>query len=488
MTATVEATLVRSVRIGSGGPLGDVLIADGRIAALGEVAAAAVGEVIDGRGRTILPGLWDAHVHMLQWASARRRIDLTGARSARQAADLMAAAPDGTEPLIGYGYRDALWPDHPDSNLLDWAGARPVALVSNDLHTTWLNAAALRLIGRNGHAAGVLREGESLDAAERLGAAPAETLDAWVAEAARSAAARGIVGFTDFEHADNLADWTRRARAGQLACRVSATIYPQFLDAAIAAGVRTGDILPGTGGMVEAGPLKVFVDGSLNARTALCNDPYPLPNEDGDPSGLLVTPPDRLRALMARAAEHGIQTAVHAIGDRANTIALDAFDELGCPGRIEHAQLIARADLARVGRPGLVLGVQPAHAADDRDIADQHWAGRTDRAFAYADLLRAGARLEIGSDAPVSPMDPWIGIAAATHRSDDDREPWHPEQSIPLADALAAASRGRRSLRVGDVADLVLVEHDPAELSPAELRRMPVRTTLVAGHCTYRAD
>ncbi|WP_399128550.1 amidohydrolase family protein [Actinacidiphila sp. ITFR-21] len=147
--------------------------------------------------------------------------------------------------------------------------------------------------------------------------------------------------------------------------------------------------------------------------------------------------------LMARAAAHGIHPAVHAIGDRADTIALDAFDRVGGPGRIEHAQLVARRDLRRFARPGLVLGVQPAHAVDDRDVADRHWAGRTGRAYAYAELLRAGAALEIGSDAPVSPLDPWVGVAAAVHRTGADGRPsWHPEQAVTLPEALAAAGAG----------------------------------------------
>ncbi|MEV5412293.1 amidohydrolase family protein [Thermopolyspora sp. NPDC052614] len=497
---TPQPLLIRDVRLGPGGPAANVLVADGRIAAVGpELSASEAGEVVEGAGRTVLPGFWDAHVHIVQWASARRRVNLAGATSARAAAELMAdAAREGRvapgEPLIGFGFRDGLWADRPEPALLAWAGEeQAVALVSQDLHTAWFSRGALRAVGRDGHPTGVLREHDCLDAVARLGQADAETVDRWVADALRAAAARGVVGILDFEFADNCADWRRRAARGPLDVRVRSAIYPEYLDEAVAAGLRTGDVLADTGGLVEVGPLKLFVDGSLNTRTALCNDPYPgtlgapgaLPEQER--FGILQTPPDELVRLMTRAAENGIEPAVHAIGDRANTIALDAFDRLGCPGRIEHAQLIDHADLHRFARPGLILGVQPAHATDDRDIADHHWAGRTDRAYAYADLARAGATLEIGSDAPVSPLDPWEGIAAAVHRTDDDREPWHPEQAIPLDDALAAAARGRRGLRVGDPADLVIVDHDPSGLAPHELREMPVHATLVGGRWTHRA-
>ncbi|MFF2523439.1 amidohydrolase [Streptomyces liangshanensis] len=487
--------LLRAIRVGSGGPVRDLVVSGGRIAAIGTDLAPPPGsETVDGRGLSVLPGFWDAHVHSVQWASARRRVDLSGARSARAAADLMAAAAlDGQhgpdEPLIGFGFRDGLWPDAPDPSLLAWSEdtGHAVALVSNDLHTAWFGRAALRRIGQGGHPTGVLREQACLDAVARLAQAGAEVVDRWVRDAVRAAAARGVVGILDFEYADNIADWTRRASVADLGVRVICSVYPSHLERAIEEGRRTGDVLPGTGGLARVGPLKLFVDGSLNTRTALCADPYPGAARPGERHGILQTPPAELARLMARAAEHGIHSAVHAIGDRANTLALDAFAEVGCPGRIEHAQLIDRADLPRFAAPGLVLGVQPAHAPDDRDIADHHWAGRTDRSYPYAELLRAGATLEIGSDAPVSPLDPWHGIAAAVHRSGPDgRDPWHPEQAITLDDALAAASGGRRGPRVGDPADLVLTTGDPARVSARELREMPVYGTLLAGRWTYR--
>jgi hypothetical protein len=177
---------------------------------------------------------------------------------------------------------------------------------------------------------------------------------------------------------------------------------------------------------------------------------------------------------------------VHAIGDLAGALVLDAFEAVGCPGRIEHAQLVRAGDAGRFARAGLVTSVQPAHCPDDRDVADSHWPGRTDRAYAYRTLLAAGATLEFGSDAPVAPLDPWDGIAAAVARSDDDRPAWHPEQALGVADALAASSRGRRAVRPGSAADLVIVAEDPARACPATLRGMPVLGTLLSGRWTHR--
>ncbi|WP_370947752.1 amidohydrolase family protein [Amycolatopsis sp. cg5] len=477
--------LVRGVRSGIGGARKDVRLSGGLVVSVtppGEPAGAA--EVLDADGGTLLPGLVDAHVHTVQWAAARRRIPLDSAKSAAEAVDLVAAHPAKPGELVtGAGFRDGLWPDVPHKDLLERAlPGQPVALFSGDLHTLWLSPAALKLVGREQHPTGVLLENDCMSATAELPVASAETQDRWVAEALEAAAARGVTGIADYEYTDTVADWTRRLAAAPLPVRVDCVIARFALDLAISRGLRTGDVVPDSGGLLTVGPLKVFVDGSLNTRTAYCHDPYP-----GSPSfGLLETPPAELVPLLRKAWENGISPAVHAIGDHANTIALDAFAEVGCPGRIEHAQLVRTEDLARFAELGVIAGVQPAQQPDDRDVADRYWASRTARAFPYGALLAAGARLEIGSDAPVAPLDPWDGIASAVSRTDDDRPAWHPEQAIPLADALSAAARGRSGVRVGDVADLVITAEDPAE--SADLRAMPIRATIMGGEVTYQGS
>jgi predicted amidohydrolase YtcJ len=492
--ASVEPALtLTGVRLGAGGPAGALRIAGGRIVAVaadpGDLGTGAGESVVDLAGRVVLPGLVDAHVHAAQWASVRHRLDLSQAVSASAVAEAVrrrAAAAAEPEVLIGYGFRDGLWPDAPHRSLLDAVCPdRPVALVSADLHAAWLNSAGLALVGRGGHPTGVLREHECFAAVAALPEVPVDVLDRWVAEACRAAAARGVTGVIDFHYADNLGDWGRRAAAGPLAVRVDAAVYPEHLEAAIGRGLRTGDVLPGTGGLLRMGPLKLFTDGSLNTRTALCCDPYPGLEGTEEAYGIEQTPYEELVRLMRRAAGHGVEPAVHAIGDRANTLALDAFAAVRCRGRIEHAQLLTAEDVPRFAGLGVTAGVQPAHAPDDRDVADRHWAGRTGRAFAYGDLLAAGARLEFGSDAPVSPLDPWLGIAAAVSRTGDERPAWHPEQRIPVRAALTAAARGRALIRVGDPADLVVLDADPLTADAGTLREMPVHATLLGGRWTH---
>ncbi|MBY4110434.1 amidohydrolase family protein [Rhodococcus fascians] len=445
-------------------------------------------EVVDGAGGVALPGFVDSHVHLTQWAAARRRIDVGPASSAADAVALVFpyARTAGDSVVRANGFRDAQWPDEPHKDLLENAlpGVR-VALTSMDLHTLWLSPALLRDLGID-HPTGVLRDVDGLEAVMALEALedPAE-LDRAVLDATAALAVRGVTGVVDFEFADNRTVWDRRLSAGSPAVRVDTTVWPQWLDEALDRGERTGDV-SAVSDMIRRGPLKVMLDGSLNTRTACCHDRYP--GVDGDNAyGLLLETRDGLFELVSRAARGGITSAVHAIGDRANGIALDAFERAGCGGRIEHAQQLVPEDIARFAALGVAASVQPQHAMADRDIAEDLWAGRRSVAYGYGSLHRSGATLLFGSDAPVSPPEPLAGVAAAVFRTDDDRPPWRAEESVPLDAALQAASGGRAALRVGDVADIVVLEEHPAHRSVHDLAETEIRATVCAGTLTHAA-
>jgi predicted amidohydrolase YtcJ len=473
------ALLLRDVTVGFTGRRADVRVEGRRLVAVTDVGAPVDGaEVIDARGGTLLPGLVDAHAHLLQWASSRQRVSLSGARSAAEAADLIALAdPIPGTLLQGANFHAALWPDRPHKTLLDHAlPDQPVALFSNDLHTLWLSSAAMRMIDID-HPTGVFIEDECMALTAALPQPSTETTDEWVVAATEAAATRGVTAIADYEYADTVADWRRRATP---ATRIRCVVAKFLLDETIARGHRTGDEI---GERLTVGPLKIFMDGSLNTRTAYCHDHYP----DSAYHGELLEPLAELLPVLRKAVGNGIGLALHAIGDRANTLALDAFEALGVGGRIEHAQLLAPSDVPRFAALDVIAGIQPAHQPDDRDAADHHWAGRTARAFAYQDLHKAGARLEFGSDAPVAPLDPWDGIASAVTRTDDDRPGWHPEQALSLETAVAASTGGRTTVRAGDPADLVLAGRDIAGLPPSELRDLPILATLVDGDVTHRA-
>src|SRR5690625_77309 len=268
-------------------------------------------------------------------------------------------------------------------------------------------------------------------------------------------------------------DWLSRSPR----LRVRPAVYPADLEAAPG---PTGTVLD-AGGRIEMGPLKVIVDGALGSHSAYTRRPY----TDGHGycgRGVLSVGPEQLIEVLGRARELGLTAAVHAIGDAAAQISLDAIEATGVPARIEHAQMLTDADVARMGRMGVVASVQPAHLLDDRDATEELWPGRAGQAFRLRDLLDAGAELVLGSDAPVAPLDPWLAMAAAVHRSADEREGWFPAQQLQPREALAASTDGVLALEPGGRGDVVLLGegHTSGYLSdlfadvPAEIGRAHV--------------
>ncbi|KIQ18278.1 amidohydrolase [Rhodococcus sp. MEB064] len=453
-------------------------------------------EVVDGRGGVLLPGFVDGHVHMAQWALARRRLDVGAATGARHLVDLLVAS-GATGDVRAQGFRGALWTDTPHKDLLESAlPGVPVAVTSMDLHTVWLSPAMMSELGVD-HPTGVFRDHEAIAMGSAIDArVGSDVLDGYICDGTVDLAARGVTEVLDFEFDDNITAWTRRFAAREPAVRVSASTWPTWLEQTLAAGHRTGDVAPDTGGGLRMGPLKIMADGSLNTRTACCHDAYPDSVDEEESHGLLLVDHEELVRLMTRAAAGHIASAVHAIGDRANTVVLDAFETVRdsaaaglhppVGGRVEHAQQVRPEDLDRFAELGVVASVQPQHAVTDRDVADTLWRGRRSRAYPYGSLHSHGARLQFGSDAPVSPPDPRSAIADAVFRTDDGRPSWTPAEAVPMDVALAAASGGRSGVSIGSPADLVVLAESPYVVSNADLRAVPVVLTVSGGRVTHR--
>ncbi len=238
------------------------------------------------------------------------------------------------------------------------------------------------------------------------------------------------------------------------------------------------------------GPLKIISDGSLNTRTAWCCEPYGDAYRLEYPSGQPNLSGAELRELLSRAHGGGLEVATHAIGDAAVQEALAAYADTGARGSVEHAQMALREDVRRMAGLGIRASIQPAHLLDDRDPTERIWGARSERCFAFRWMLEDGVELALGSDAPVSPLDPWLAMAAAVHRSADERPAWHPEQALTVREALAASVDGQPMVRPGSRGDLVLLDRDPllrdldaqdtAALGAA-LREMSAAYTVVAG-------
>lgn len=489
--------MVRAVRVAGPGreyllddaPV-DLVIEEGRITDIAPTGTLRPrGHVLDVEGAWAVPGLWDNHVHTVQWALAAEREALDDTGSAAEAAARMGRVsplPDGRR--VGTGFRDAFWTDRPTLAGLDAeTGDVPTYLINADVHSVWLNSAALRRESMS-TTDGVLREEGAFEISRRLNAVDPDHGDRAVMAAGMQAAARGVTGLVDFDMAWNADAWPRRIAAGFESHRVEFAVYPFDLARAMEEGLRTGDlredrvIAHGTRGLVRVGPLKIISDGSLGTRTAACSHAYP-----GDPYnfGVMTVPREELIDLLTTATAAGLAVAVHAIGDRAASAALDAFAVSGASGSLEHAQLLRHSDVARLARLGVIASVQPQHALDDRDLAARLWNEQEALGYPLASLVAGGVEVRFGSDAPVTALDPWHAIAAAVTRTDDAREPWHPEERLSFEQALAASVR--TSIRPGEPADLAICPVDPRAATGEELRVMPVLATILAGRITHRS-
>ncbi|WP_058623413.1 amidohydrolase family protein [Microbacterium testaceum] len=469
----------------------DLVIENGLIADIAPTGnLRPTGFVVDGEGGWLLPGLWDHHVHVLQWALAAERVPLGEVASAHDAATIMGLAPESDGRRVGSGFRDGLWPDPPSLELLDATTAGVATyLINADVHSVWMNTAAFRREGFEPVASGMLREEDAFEISRRVNAVAPDVADRAVERMARTAAARGVVGLVDLDMTWNDEPWQRRVARGFDTLRVSYGTYPQHLDRAIAEGLRTGDRVRGaTDDLVRVGPLKAITDGSLGTRTAACAHHYP--GEVGN-HGILTVPPEELVDMMTRATAAGLECAIHAIGDVANAHALDAYARTGAVGTIEHAQLVAHADIPRFARLGVAASVQPEHALDDRDMTDSIWAEQSAQPYPLRALADSGANLRFGSDAPVAPLDPWAAIASAVFRTRDGRDAWQPHERVDIDTAIAASTAGGSTapaeIAPGAIADLVIVGADPLTADERGLRAMPVRTTLLAGRVTHGA-
>lgn len=471
----------------------------------------------DMKGRVLIPGFIDAHGHVMELGFRALELDLSGARSLDEAKARIrayAAANPERKWILGGGWNQETWglgrfPAAAD--LDDVVSDRPVFLSRVDGHASWANSAALKAAGVNAKSispaggriekTGAQPSGVFVDAAQDLvrkvvpQPAPKDR-DAAFLKAQGILLSFGITATADM--GTTLDEWLSYRRMGDLgALRVRVISYGAGIDDTVRIG--GGGPTPWLyADRLRLVGVKLYGDGALGSRGAWLKAPYA---DAPGQSGLGFMTDDVIRNLMSRAAMDGYQVAVHAIGDRTNAQVLDAIDELSETykgdrrWRIEHAQIVDPADLPRFGSHGVIASMQPVHQTSDRTMAEARLGqARLTGAYAWATMFKNGSRLAFGSDYPVESPDPFAGWAAAFTRQGADGQPfggWRPEERVTREQAWWAftggaayagfAERQFGSLQPGQRADFVIVDRDPVDASPTELRATRVEETWVGG-------
>ena len=464
---------------------------------------------IDAGGKTLLPGLIDAHGHIMSLGFTALELDLTGTTSL---ADLQsrlrtyATANPKTKWIVGRGWNQELWPDQrfPTATDLDAAVAdRPVVLGRVDGHASVANSAAMRAAGvtakTRAPAGGRIENGLFVDAARDLveRAIPAPTravLEQALAKAQDILLGYGITSTaimgTPIEY------WATMRRSGD-AGRLRMRIF-NYAEGVVPLKTITRPTPWLYGGRLRMAGVKLYADGALGSRGAWLKQPY---SDQPDTRGLQFHSDAELLKLADRAAAAGFQVATHAIGDAANAQVITTYETLAkkYPGdrrwRIEHVQVVDPADIPRIARAGIIASMQPTHQTSDRLMAEKRvGTARLAGAYAWQTFLQTGAHLAFGSDYPVESPNPFPGLAAAISRQDPSGEPpggWRPQERVSFATALSGFTRDAAyaefaekeigSLDPGKYADFILVDRDVSTVSPGELGRTEVLETWVAG-------
>ena len=472
---------------------------------------------IDMGGKTVLPGFVDAHGHVIEMGFGALSLDLSMTKSLDEAKSRIAAYIAGNPDrkwVIGRGWNQEVWglgrfPTAADLDSV--SGGHPIWLSRADGHAGWANREAMREAGvtastvspaggriekTGGAPAGVFVDGAQALIEKVVPQPLPKERDAAFLTAQSILLRYGVTAVADM--GTTLDDWlTYRRMADIGGLRVRIMSY--------AMGVETASRIGGKGptpwlynDRLRMGGVKLYADGALGSRGAWLLKPYA---DAPGQSGLGFLTDDQLQNQMSRAAMDGYQVAVHAIGDKANQMVLDAIqvESETYTGdrrwRIEHAQVLDPADMKAFGQYGIIASVQPTHATSDRLMAEARLGeARLAGAYAWKSLLANGAKLAFGSDFPVERPDPWNGWAAAYTRTDERGEPvggWRPEEAVTREQAWwgftgGAAYAGFAEDRFGILApgqraDFIVVDRDPLAADPMALRQTRVLETWIGG-------
>jgi predicted amidohydrolase YtcJ len=501
----------------------------GRVTAVGTddeiISSFSTSNLYDACGRTIIPGLTDAHIHLEDYSISLQKLNCetsTRLECLQRVAARVNITPPG-EWILGHGWNQNNWMEgYGSASLLDViAPNNPVYLTHKSLHSGWVNSTALHLAGitrdtphpaggrighlENGEPDGILFE----SAAGILERAFPKPSDGQVVNALQKAIPllwqMGLTGVHDFDRSRCFSAIQVLHINHELKLRVVKSIPLENLPHAVELGLRSGF----GDDMLRIGSVKMFADGALGPHTAAMLQPY---DDEPDNRGILMMDAEELFEYGRLAVENGISMAVHAIGDRANHEVLNAYAQLrafehSLPSlsqnqlrhRIEHAQVLHPDDLYRFSQLEIIASMQPIHATSDMLMADRGWGSRSAYAYAWRSQLSHHVPLAFGSDAPVESPNPFWGIHAVVTRRRADGTPsvqgWYPEQRLSVAEALQAYTTGAAyaagmedrlgKLAQGYLADLLILSDDPYSCADDELLNVKSLATMVGGEWVY---
>jgi len=484
-------------------------------------------EIIDAGRAIVLPGFIDSHVHLVGGGFSLLSVSLRDASSKEDFIRRIAAAarevPKGEWILNGDWDHQLFNPvELPRKEWIDPVTAvHPVCVNRIDQHLVLANSLALRLAAidrttpappggeivkdpATGELTGILKDAAADLVFAVIPEPSPEKKRRAVRAALKTAAAKGVTSIHDVAGADGIDVYRELLREGELNVRIRFYFPIDAIDDVFQLEPLKMFVID----RLRFGGLKGFVDGSLGSQTALFDEPYA---DDPATSGILAAgmfPEGLMEKRIVSADAAGIQTAVHAIGDRANAVLLDIYERtIGRNGRrdrrfrIEHAQHLRPADFARFAGLGVIASVQPYHLIDDGRWAEAKIGpARAATTYAFRSFLDAGVILAFGSDWPVGPMDPVLGIYAAVTRATlDGKQPggWVPSQKITVEEAVRAftaggayaefAEREKGTLTAGKLADLVILDTNIFEVAPEKIREAKVLATICGGTFVYRS-
>ena len=476
-------------------------------------------EEIDLAGKRVLPAFTDAHTHFLSYCLKQDQIDLNGVDSLEECLVIIqkkiAQIPAGLW-IKGSGWNQNLWNpvNYPSRFDLDKLSTiHPICLEARDAHTSWVNSMALKMAGidpstnfdstgqilkdNKGEPTGIIKEEARRLIWEAMGEESVEERITSLKKGMRLAHQNGLCGVHCMETIKDFEAYQLMHDRDELKVRVNFYLPIRYLDHVISFGMKSGF----GNEWVRFGGMKIFLDGTLGSQTAHMIEPFK--NGMPDNYGMEIIDQEVVNDLVLKSAQNDIACAIHAIGDRANRKALNAYErqknilpEKKLRQRIEHCQLLHPDDIPRFGKLNVIASMQAIQIPEDIDAANKFWGARSRYAYPFRSLLNSHATIALGSDMPIETCNVFEGLYAALRRTKrNDKSSWYPEETLTLEEIIHAYTAApaiasgeekiKGSIATGKLADFMVLSDDIFKCAPDDIPKLKIETMIIGGDMVY---